>query len=79
MGYTIYRVMDPMGSNLSDVEGTLARIKEAIRHDFVVGLTSKFDETMVLLKAKGVLGEDISYNRHKVLPDFLDLLPRHPC
>ena len=74
MGNTMYRMMAPMGSDLADKAGTLARIKDAIRNDFaVVGLTSKFDETMVLLQDMGLVGEDISYNRHKVLSN-----PEHP-
>ena len=73
---SMYRLLAPLGSNISDEQTTLQRIKEALVNDFaVVGLTERFDETLMLLKRKGIL-HDISYTRHKVLdgrPKFSDL------
>jgi len=76
---SMHRLLAPLGSNLKDEETTMASIKDSLRNSFaVVGLTEKFEETLLLLKRKGIL-DDISFRKHKVLHNqrltFHDLPP----
>lgn len=70
-------MLAPLGSHLADTEVTMAAIKKTLREEFlVVGLTERFDETLMLLTQKGIIS-DPSYSKHKVLagsrPRYADL------
>jgi len=74
-----YRLLAPLGSNLEDEEATMASIKDSLRSPFaLVGLTERFEESLLLLKRRGIL-EDISFLKHKVLaskrPSFEQIPP----
>ena len=74
---SMYRMLAPLGSNLEDVEATMTAIKRTLKDEFVVvGLTERFDETLLILQSKGIV-KDISHKRHKVLagtrPAFIGL------
>ena len=76
---SMYRSLAPFGSNLDDTEGTLAAIRHNLRENFaLVGLTERFDETLMLLRRMDIL-QDIGYTKHKVLAGtratFADLSP----
>jgi len=78
---TMYRQLAPFGSNLSDTSTTLKAIKDLLSQRFsVVGLTERFDETLLLLQEQGIL-TNIAYSNHKVLADkrlsFKDLSAEH--
>ena len=74
---SMYRMLAPLGSDLKDTEATMASIKKTLKKEFsVVGLTERFDETLMLLTQKGII-RDPSYSKHKVLagsrPRYADL------
>jgi len=75
---SMYRLLAPAGSNLDNPTATMEAIKNSLRSSFaLVGLTERFEETLLLLKRQGIL-HDISFRKHKVLaserPSF-DALP----
>jgi len=50
---SMYRLLAPMDSDLTDEEITLQHIKDLLRDNFaVVGLTERFDETFVVVEAR---------------------------
>jgi len=64
---SMYRMLAPLDSNLTDTITTMSAIKKSLRENFsVVGLTERFDETLMLLTRKGII-RDPSYSKHKVL------------
>jgi len=74
---SMYRLLASAGSDLDDVSATMEAIKDSMRSLFaVVGLTERFEETLLLLKRQGILNK-ISFRKHKVLaserPSFKDL------
>jgi len=74
---SMFRLLAPAGSDLKDEAATMEAIKDALRSSFsLVGLTERFEESLLLLKRQGIL-QDISFRKHKYLtserPSFDDL------
>ena len=64
---SMYRLLSPARSDLDNTTATMEAIKESLRSNFaLVGLTERFEETLLLLKRQGII-HDISFRKHKVL------------
>lgn len=65
-------------SKTHDVQKTMKAIKDTLRNEFeVVGLTERFDETLLMLQDAGILGNITYKAKHKYLrdsrPEFKEL------
>jgi len=74
---SMYRLLAPADSDLNDEATTMEAIQHSLRSSFsLVGLTERFEESLLLLKRQGII-DDISFRKHKVLaserPSFDDL------
>jgi len=64
---SMYRLLAPADCDLSDEQTTLRRIQDSFSQVYaLVGLTERFEETLLLLKRQGIL-QEISFRKHKVL------------
>jgi len=67
---TMFRMLVPADSDRSDIEATLSALKTALSTHFIVGLTERFEESLVLFKRAGLV-DNISFNKHKVISSRL--------
>jgi hypothetical protein len=66
----MFRMLTPLHADRNNIEATLTAIQEALNTHFIVGLTERFEESLVLFKRVGLL-DSIDFNKHKVIHDRL--------